>query len=234
VAPPEPERSLLTPRLRLVPIGPGNAADLWRVHNDDAVVPWYDGWRPSRHEADEYARQAAESWRLQGVHKWMAYDRETGALVGRGGLSRVPIDADWAQLHAFLPAEPWVRQPHENERPFAAHAHWLEIGWALRRERWGQGYASEIGRAGLTYAFDVLGARAVVSCTARHNLRSRAVMERIGMHYAGEIRARGAVEGDGRVVDDAPFTVCVMLAPATPPGSGATRWSNRRSRSRRR
>ena len=42
----ETERSLLTPRLGLVPIGPGNAADLWLVHNDDAVVPWYDGWRP--------------------------------------------------------------------------------------------------------------------------------------------------------------------------------------------
>lgn len=67
------ERSLLTPRLRHVPIGPGNAADLWLVHNDDDVVPWYDHWRPSRHEADDHARRIAESWRLHGVHKWMAY-----------------------------------------------------------------------------------------------------------------------------------------------------------------
>jgi hypothetical protein len=37
------ERSLLTPRPRLVTIGPANAADLWLVHNDDAVVAWYDG-----------------------------------------------------------------------------------------------------------------------------------------------------------------------------------------------
>jgi hypothetical protein len=34
------DRSRLTQRLRLVPIGPDNAADLWLVHNDDAVVPW--------------------------------------------------------------------------------------------------------------------------------------------------------------------------------------------------
>ena len=65
------------------------------------------------------------------------------------------------------------------------HANWLEIGWALRRPYWGQGYASEIGRAGLSHAFDVMGMRAVVSCTDRDNVRSRAVMERIGMHYAG-------------------------------------------------
>jgi hypothetical protein len=47
------ERSLLTPRLRLVPIGPSNAADLWLVHNDKAVAPWYDGWRPSRQAVAE-------------------------------------------------------------------------------------------------------------------------------------------------------------------------------------
>jgi RimJ/RimL family protein N-acetyltransferase len=207
---------LLTPRLRLVPIGPDNSADLWIVHNDDAVAPWYDGWRPSRREADDFARLIAESWRLHDVHKWMAYDRETGDIVGRGGLSRTPIDDDSGQLYSLLPDEPWVREAHASERPYKAHAHWFEIGWALRRDRWGHGYASEIGVAGLDYAFDVLDARAVVSCTVRHNVRSRGVMERIGMRYAGEIRSRGTVEGEDHTRDDAPFAVYVMLADERP------------------
>jgi RimJ/RimL family protein N-acetyltransferase len=104
-----------------------------------------------------------------------------------------------------------VRVPHENQQPFVAHANWLEIGWALRREFWGRGYASEIGRAGLAYAFDVLGVQAVVSCTVRHNVRSRAVMERTGMRYAGEILSRGLAEGFDGVQDDAPFAVYVLL-----------------------
>lgn len=208
----ETVQSLLTPRLRLVPIGPGNAADLWLVHNDEAVVPWYDGWRPSRQDAEDAAGRIAESWRLHGVHKWIAYDRQTGDVVGRGGLSRTPIDDDWGQLYAFLPDVPWVREAHESELPFWAHAHWLEIGWALRREYWGQGYASEIGAAGLAYAFDRLGVQAVVSCTLRHNLRSRAVMERIGMRHVGQIFSRGTAEGEDDVRDDAPFAVCVLLA----------------------
>ena len=156
----ETEGSLLTPRLVLVPIGPGNAADLWLVHSDDAVVPWYDGWRPSRDEINDEARRIAESWLHHGVHKWMAYDRESGEVVGRGGLSRTPIDDDWGQLYALLPDQLWVREAHASSRPFRAHAHWLEIGWALRGAYWGEGYASEIGRAGLRYAFDVLGMRA--------------------------------------------------------------------------
>lgn len=102
-------------------------------------------------------------------------------------------------------------RPTNGLLPFRAHAHWLEIGWALRREHWGRGFASEIGTAGLGYAFDVLGVRAVVSCTARHNRRSLAVMERIGMHYAGEIGSRGLAEGEENPRDDSPFSVCVML-----------------------
>jgi RimJ/RimL family protein N-acetyltransferase len=209
--PPSARGSGLTRRLRLDPVGPANAADLWRVHNDDEVSRWYDDGRPSRDQARQWAEFMGDSWRLHGVHKWIAYDRVSGDLVGRGGLSRTPVDDDWGQIYAFLPAEPWVHAAHESQQPFIAHANWVEIGWALRREFWGRGYASEIGRAGLAYAFDVLGVQAVVSCTVRHNVRSRAVMERIGMRYAGEIRSRGLAEGLDQVQDDAPFAVCVLL-----------------------
>lgn len=201
----------LTTRLRLEPVGPANADDLWLVHADDEVWRWYDDERPSPEQAEQWARLMADSWRLHGVHKWIAYDRGSGEVVGRGGLSRTPVDDDWGQIYAFLPEESWVRTAHESHQPFVAHAHWLEIGWALRRQFWGRGYAAEIGRAGLAFAFDVLGVQAVVSCTVRHNVRSRAVMERIGMRYAGEIRSRGTVEGVEGEQDDAPYAVCVLL-----------------------
>lgn len=203
--------SRLTTRLRLEPVGPANASDLWLVHSDDEVSFWYDDEKPCLEEIVQQADRTGDSWRFHGVHKWIAYDRVSGEVVGRGGLSRTPVDDDWGQIYAFLPAEPWVRVAHDVRRPFVAHANWLEIGWALRREFWGHGYASEIGRAGLAFAFDVLGVRAVVSCTVRHNARSRAVMERIGMRYAGEIRSRGMVEGVEGEQDDAPFAVCVLL-----------------------
>ena len=203
--------SRFTERLRLEPVGPGNAADLWLVHGEEEVASWYDSETPSRDQVERWAREMGEAWRHHGVHKWIAYDRLTNEVVGRGGLSRTPIDDDWGQVYAFLPAEPWVRASHDDPEPFVAHANWLEIGWALRHQRWGQGYASEIGRAGLAFAFDVLGVNAVVSCTVRHNARSRAVMERLGMRYVGEIRSRGLVEGSHDARDDAPYAVCALL-----------------------
>jgi RimJ/RimL family protein N-acetyltransferase len=200
-----------TGRLRLEPVGPTNARDLWLVHSDAEVSYWYDNERPSLEQAARSAKSMGDSWRSHGVHKWIAYDRVSGEVVGRGGLSRTPVDDDWGQLYAFLPAEQWVRVAYDNRHPFVAHANWLEIGWALRREFWGRGYAAEIGRAGLEFAFDVLGVQAVVSCTIRHNVRSRAVMERIGMRYVGEIRSRGMVDGVAEIQDDAPYVVCVLL-----------------------
>jgi RimJ/RimL family protein N-acetyltransferase len=208
---PDAGTSRLTARLRLDPIGPANARDLWLVHTDDDVSAWYDAEKPTLEQMEQRAKLIGDAWRFHGVHKWMAYERASGAVVGRGGLSRTPVDDDWGQLYALLPAEPWVRAAHACQHPCVAHAYWLEIGWAVRRTFWGCGYASEIGRAGLAVAFGVLGVQAVVSCTVRHNVRSRAVMERIGMQYAGEIRSRGLIEGVAGVQDDAPYAVGVLL-----------------------
>lgn len=211
--PPRVAGTRFTSRLRLEPVGPANARDLSLVHTDEAVWPWYGVERPSLEQAERWAADMGESWRLHGVHKWIAYDRASGEVVGRGGLSRTPVDDDWGQIYAFLPDEPWVRDVHGSRRPYPAHANWFEIGWALRGRFWGHGYAAEIGRAALAFAFEGLGARAVVSCTVRHNVRSRAVMERIGMRYVGEIRSRGLVDGVVGERDDAPFAVCVSRPP---------------------
>ena len=66
--------------------------------------------------------------------------------------------------------------PHATDPP-------VEVGWRLVRRAWGQGYASEGATACLHWAFDSLGLPEVLSWTAVANARSRAVMERIGMHH---------------------------------------------------
>lgn len=61
------------------------------------------------------------------------------------------------------------------------HAPATEIGWRLARSAWGQGYASEAATACLACGFETLGLETIVSITAATNLRSAAVMRRIGM-----------------------------------------------------
>jgi RimJ/RimL family protein N-acetyltransferase len=57
----------------------------------------------------------------------------------------------------------------------------VEVGWRLAFEHWGRGYATEAARLALRYGFGTLAFSDVVSYTSATNLRSRAVMERLGM-----------------------------------------------------
>jgi [ribosomal protein S5]-alanine N-acetyltransferase len=162
-----------TERLRLEPIAAGHGDDLYRLHLDPPIAEWWDvTW--TREDAAQHAARFAAGWEHDGVSKWMAYDRETDSLVGRGGVTRIWLDG----------------------------ANRFEIGWAVLGELWGRGYATEIGRAGLTFAFDELGADEVVAFTEPHNTRSRAVMDRLGMTYQRDI-----------VHDDLNFVLYDVAAP---------------------
>jgi RimJ/RimL family protein N-acetyltransferase len=183
---------VLTERLRLVPIGLEHVADLVAIHRDPWIAQWYAGrWPAAR--AQEFALACARGWSVDGVAKWIAYGRRTGELVGRGGLSRMAASAVRSQVDVLVgPA--WAQQP-------------LELGWAVREKFRGKGLATEIGRAGLGFAFGGLGALSVVSFTEQHNQASRNVMGRLGMRWAGEIMSRGLIEGRGGEHDNAPFAL---------------------------
>jgi RimJ/RimL family protein N-acetyltransferase len=175
-------RTRLTDRLRLEPAGPGHAHDLVRLHDDETIAAWHAG-RWGLDEATTRAGAMGAAWERDGVSTWMAYHRASGELVGRGGLSRMAAGSDLTrQVAAALPGAGWA-------------ADRLELGWAVLSTHQGQGHATEIGRAGLAFAFDELGAQEVVAFTERHNARSRAVMERLGMRQVRDILGEGLIEG---------------------------------------
>jgi RimJ/RimL family protein N-acetyltransferase len=57
----------------------------------------------------------------------------------------------------------------------------VEIGWRLAADFWGRGYATEAARAALAFGFEDLELEEIVSFTVADNVRSRRVMEKIGM-----------------------------------------------------
>ena len=59
----------------------------------------------------------------------------------------------------------------------------VEIGWRLARDCWGAGYASEAARGAAAWAFTNLPDDEIRAITWQDNVRSRAVMERLGMGY---------------------------------------------------
>ena len=143
----------------------------------------------------ETARLRLGPWRLDHFEPLAAMlaDEEVTRFIG--GTSGPPIV--WSMLHARIGT--WVVHgfghfavEEKASRAFvgitgllpvtglpAAPA--VEIGWRLRHESWGKGYASEAARACLEIGFVTLGLPEIVSFAVVANARSRAVMERIGM-----------------------------------------------------
>lgn len=62
-----------------------------------------------------------------------------------------------------------------------------EVGWRLASDVWGRGYASEAARASVDWLFANLQDDAAWAITHTGNSRSRAVMERLGMHHCPEL-----------------------------------------------
>ncbi|TMG63736.1 MAG: GNAT family N-acetyltransferase [Chloroflexi bacterium] len=91
--------------------------------------------------------------------------RSDGTLIGAVGFAACL--APFGQLRSFDGA------PHRTS----------EVGlfWALFPEHWGNGYATEAARAMVSYAFDELDLARIVATTEHDNLRSIAVMKRLGM-----------------------------------------------------
>jgi RimJ/RimL family protein N-acetyltransferase len=94
-------------------------------------------------------------WADDGHGLWAVERLEDGAFLGFIGLATPSFET------AFTPC--------------------VEVGWRLTPAAWGHGYATEGARAALRFGFEDLDLEEIVSFTVPANLKSRAVMERLGM-----------------------------------------------------
>jgi len=100
-------------------------------------------------------------WTLRGYGMWAVEEKAGGRFIGRIG---------------FFEPEGWPG---------------FELGWALAREHWGKGYATEGARRALEYAFTGLGRERVISLIDPENGASIRVAERLGERAEGKVALFG-------------------------------------------
>lgn len=146
---------LRTERLLLRRWRPEDRAAFAAINANPRVTEFLGG-PVSRYRSDLLVDWIERMFDSQGFGFW-ALELIGGApFIGMAGLGVPRFDAP------FMPA--------------------VEVGWRLDPRYWGCGYATEAARASVAFAFDTLGLDEVVAFTAEGNLRSRKVMERVGMH----------------------------------------------------
>jgi RimJ/RimL family protein N-acetyltransferase len=150
-------RDLRTDRLWLRRWSPDDRVPFARLNADPRVVEFLPG-PLSREESDARADRIEVHFRQHGFGLWAVEIPGITPFAGFIGLSIPRFEA------AFTPC--------------------IEIGWRLDADYWNRGYATEGARAALAFAFDCLKAEEVVSYTVPANIRSRRVMEKIGMTHS--------------------------------------------------
>jgi [ribosomal protein S5]-alanine N-acetyltransferase len=125
-----------------------------------AATGWPGGTPPSEREVMVSVEDKERHWQRYGFGMWLMRDRETGEMVGRGGLQ-------------------WTFYVDDLDE--------VEVGWSVVPERWGQGLATELALASIDVAFGPLDLDRIVAFTTPDNVASRRVMEKSGFSYQRDI-----------------------------------------------
>ena len=144
-----------TERLRLRTWSEADKAEFVRLTNRPAVMRWLGGVQSQQSMAAAFER--IDGYQRDFGHTfWLVERKSDAALLGFCGLKRV-------------------------NSPGASCTGDFEIGWRLREDAWGQGFAKEAAIASLDLAFARFGATHVVALTVAGNADSQGLMKRLGM-----------------------------------------------------
>jgi RimJ/RimL family protein N-acetyltransferase len=151
-----------TPRLRLRMFEPGDLDAMSDITSDPEVMRYIGYGHPlTREETRSNLSSIVAAFRRRGFGRWALELRETGGLIGYCGLSAGNQEVG------------------------------VELAYMLARGAWGRGLALEAGRASLRYGFEKLGLNSVAGLTLCDNMRSRRVLERLGMSFVRDAHFYG-------------------------------------------
>ncbi|MEP0189392.1 MAG: GNAT family N-acetyltransferase [Erythrobacter sp.] len=128
--------------------------EFFRHTNTPAVMEWLGGVLPE--EKYQWMQGRIEGYvRDHGLTFWVVERREDAAFLGFCGLKR----------------------SNQTGGPMGEH----EIGWRLREDAWGKGYAKEAAAASLKLGFERFDAPHIIALTVYENTPSWGLMKRLGM-----------------------------------------------------
>jgi RimJ/RimL family protein N-acetyltransferase len=146
---------LETRRLHLRPVRADDLDILAALGADHRVMDPLGG-AMSREATQGWLERLIAHWEMHGYGRFLV--SLDSAFVGVVGLSRADLDAGIVSG--------------------------VEIAWRLAFDYWGHGYASEAADAAIRDGFERVGLQEIISLTTPNNVRSRSIMDRLGMAFS--------------------------------------------------
>jgi ribosomal-protein-alanine N-acetyltransferase len=146
--------TIKTANLNLRAFSEKDIDDMHHILMGENVLQYFpNSSSPSREQVGKMIRNLLKHWDEHEYGLWAIESRPEGKLMGRCGLQ-------------YLPAT--------NE---------VEVDFILGTQFWGQGYATQAGKASLKYGFENLGLNIIVGIVHTDNFVSQRVLEKIGMRF---------------------------------------------------
>lgn len=164
-----------TPRLRLRSWREEDVEPFIRHTNTPAVMRWLGGVADAAVPRDAILNRFPQWEAERGFTFWAVERKDDGALLGFCGLKLASDEGTKIEG-------------------------WHEVGWRLREDAWGRGFAKEAAAASLDFAFTRAGAERVVALTVIGNEASWGLMERLGMTRRPELDYEGPAWAETPVI----------------------------------
>jgi RimJ/RimL family protein N-acetyltransferase len=140
--------------------------DAWSEMMADQVVARFIGGVAPRSVCWRQLMTLIGAWHAHGFGMFSVIEKASGRWIGRLG--------------------PWRPEGWPG----------TEVGWAIVRDRWGQGYAGEGAIAATNWAFDTLGWSEVIHSIAPENVASQRVAQKLGSRVLGPGKLPPPCEND--------------------------------------
>lgn len=155
-------------RLRLRPFAAGDARDVYELYADRDAVRF--GYAPNMAAMDDARRliqETIDGAREQTLFHFGVADGEHNRIIGHATLFK------------------WDREQRR-----------AEIGYSIRRDRWGSGLGSEAVATLIAFGFERLGLRRIEADADPRNLASIRLLEKLGFVREGYMRERWEIGGE--------------------------------------
>ena len=167
---------LITERLRLTPFAHTDVEIAIEMFTDPEVVKYIGGLMTE----EEIYREMA-SWTKRGgngcIGIWCISDLETAEKYGAGFLLPMPVDEEDTDWDLVVPGT----MPDCD----------VEVGYNLKQSAWGKGFATEVCRRLLRFAFEETPLQEIVATMDDENEKSKNVLRKSGLSYQGRRKAYG-------------------------------------------